>query len=100
MDKRNHQQAKKTGIFRWVFGCSVGLLSLPAMAAPDSAVAHVSGATYLCATDAQARLQDRNPDWLVPGCRMGPTKFENLVPGQVHADKKRPPSAGGGSGKS
>ncbi|MCE5393997.1 MAG: hypothetical protein JJ693_05315 [Acidithiobacillus sp.] len=35
---------------------------------PDHWVAQVSGAQYLCKTQWEAKQQDINPSYLVPGC--------------------------------
>ncbi len=35
---------------------------------PDHWVAQVSGAQYLCKTQREAKQQDINPSYLVPGC--------------------------------
>jgi hypothetical protein len=41
--------------------------------------AHTDGAPYLCQTPEEAREQDINPDYLVPGCALQ-NVVANLIP--------------------
>ena len=44
--------------------------------------AAVNGWRYRCPSQGKAKLQDQNPDWLVPGCVLLPAPVDNLVPGK------------------
>jgi len=74
--KRNHGRAwpRSTSHFMRTVLAGLAMVSYASLslAGPDTGgyVAHANVSTYICRTESQARMQDINPDYLVPGCAL------------------------------
>ncbi|AUW32225.1 MULTISPECIES: hypothetical protein [Acidithiobacillus] len=89
LKKQNEHRMRRTrGHLAMVVSLILAAFSAAAVA-ETGYIAHANVSTYVCQTRSQARMQDINPDYLVPGCSLRETAVTDQGRTTIHRGTAR-----------